>query len=159
MGYQSGVRWRIGLGVVLALLLAGWLGLAFTTSAGTDAHAFRNAAAKTAQGALSAVRTARLAGQARLDGRMFDTTLSPVLDNAVRGVATAEEELAATPAPGPAQAPIRDQLTRLLDEASRTVGDLVAAFDRSEDPAARSAVAALGPLGDRLADFVEEHRP
>src|SRR6266568_877852 len=63
MGYQSGVRWRIGLGVVLALLLAGWLGLAFTTSAGTDAHAFRNAAAKTAQGALSAVRTARLPGR------------------------------------------------------------------------------------------------
>jgi type II secretory pathway pseudopilin PulG len=153
------VRRKIELVVVLALLLAGWVAVAFTTSAGTDAHAFRTAAAKTAQGALSAVRTAHLAGQARLDGRMFDTTLSPVLDNAVQGVATAQEELAATPAPGPAEAAIRDQLTGLLQDAARTVGDLAAAFDRGDDGAARSAVGGLGPLGDRLADFVEGHRP
>jgi len=145
--------------VVLVLVVAGWVALAFQTSSGTDPQAFRQAVAKTAQGALSAVRTARLAGQAQLDGRMLDTTLSPVLDNAVEGVATAQQELAGTPAADPAEATVRDQLARLLDEAARTVGALVAAVDRNDDAAAGSAVTALGPLGDRLDDFLQGHRP
>jgi len=144
--------------VVLVLVVAAWVGLAFQLSSGTDPHAFRQTVAKTAQGALSAVRSARLAGQAQLDGRMFDTTLSPVLDNAVRGVATAQEELASTPAADPGQAAVRDQLAGLLDAAARTVGALVAAFDRNDDGAARAAVTALGPLGDRLDDFLQGHR-
>ena len=54
---------------------------------------------------------------------------------------------------------IRDQLSRLLDDAARTVGTLVAAVDRNDGTAARSAVAALGPLGDRLDDFARGHQP
>jgi hypothetical protein len=153
------MRWRVVLVAVLALLVAGWVALAVYTGGGTDPLAFRQAVAKTAQGGLSAVRTARLAGQAQLDGQMFETTLSPILDNAVEGVATAQEELAGTPAPGPPEVGIRDQLSRLLDAAARTVGALVAAFDRNDDAAARSAVAALGPLGDRLDDFLQGHAP
>ena len=145
--------------VVLVLVAAGWVALAFQTSSGTDPQAFQQVVARTSQGALSAVRTAELAGQAQLDGRMFQTTLSPILDNAVRGVATAQEELAGTPAADPSQAAVRDQLAGLLDGSARTVGALVAAFDRDDEDAARSAVAALGPLGDRLDDFLQGHRP
>jgi len=153
------MRWRVVLVVVLVLVAAGWVGLAVATGGGTDPLAFRQAVAKTAQGGLTAVRTAHLAGQAQLDGRMFDTTLSPILDNAVEGVATAQQELAGTPAPGAPELAIRDQLSRLLDDAARTVGTLVAAVDRNDDAAARSAVAALGTLGDRLDDFARGHQP
>jgi hypothetical protein len=153
------MRWRIGPVIALALAVAAWVGLAVATSGGPGPHEFRQAAAKSAQGALSAVRTAQLAGQERLAGRIFETSLAPLLDNAVEGVATASERLVGTPAPGPPEAASRDQLMVLLDEAARTVGDLVGALDRGDDAAARSAVGALGPLGDRLADFVEEHRP
>jgi hypothetical protein len=152
------VRWRIGLVVVAVLVVAGWVGLAFHLSSGTDPQAFQQAVAKTAQGALSAVRTAELAGQAQLSGRMFQTTLSPILDNAVQGVATAQQELAGTPAADAGQTAVRDQLARLLDGSARTIGALVAAFDRDDDAAARSAVAALGPLGDQLDDFLQGHR-
>jgi hypothetical protein len=145
--------------VVLALLVAGWVGLALATGGGTDPQAFRQAVAKTTQGALSAVRTAQLAGQARLSGKLLDTALAPILDNSVRGVATAQEELAGTPPADSGQVAVRDQLVGLLDQAARTVDGLVAAFDRGDDSAARAAVGALGPLGDRLDDFLEGHRP
>jgi hypothetical protein len=144
---------------VLALLVLAWVGLALVSGGGPDPHGFRQTAAKAAQGALTGVRTARLAGQAQLDGRAVETFVSPVLDNAVQAVATAQERLAGTPAPGAAEAGTRDELTRLLDDAARTVGDLVAAIDQGDDAAARGAVGALGPLGDRLDDFVQGHRP
>src|SRR5438034_5591270 len=153
------MRRRVVLVVLLVLVVAGWAAVAVGTGTGTDPLAFRQTVAKTAQGGLSAVRTAELAGQAQLDGKMFETTLSPILDNAVEGVATAQQELAGTPAPGAPELAVRDQLSRLLDAAARTVGALVAAFDRDDDAAARAAVAALGPLGDGLDDFLQGQAP
>jgi hypothetical protein len=142
--------------LVLAVV-AGWAALALVATAGPDPHAFRKTAANAAQGALTAVRTARLAGEAELDGRLLPTYLAPVLDNAVRGVADAQNEVALSPPPGTAEAQLRDELVALLVDAERETGLLVAAFDRDDDDAARAAIDALAPVGDRLDAFVEEH--
>ncbi len=151
------MRWRIGLLGAVALLLVGWVAQAWSTSQGPNLHDFRTTVATCAQGALSAVRTAQLAGRAELDGRAVETYTTPVLDNAIEGVGTAQQRLTGTPPPGPAEAVTRDELARLLDESARTLHDLVAALDRGDDPAASADVDALGRLGDRLADFLEEH--
>jgi hypothetical protein len=140
-------------------VVAVWAVLALLSTQGPDPHEFRATVAKSAQGALSAVRTARLAGQAQLSGHAFPTYTTPVLDDAVEGVATARQRLAQTPPAGTAQAPVRDELTGLLDDATKAVGDLVSALDRGDDGAAGTAVDALGRVGDRLSGFVEAHRP
>jgi hypothetical protein len=153
------VRWRTGLVGLLVLLVAGWAVLAVMSTEGPDPHEFRAAAAKSAQGALSAVRTALLVGRAEVSGRAVQTYTTPVLDNAVEGVATAQERLAQTPAPGTAEGAVRDELARLLDDAARSLGALVAALDGGDDGATRTALDALGQVGDRLDGFVQEHRP
>jgi hypothetical protein len=150
------VRRRVVWAVVL-VLAAGWAVLATVSNSGQDPHAFRTAAHQAAQGALSAVRTAHLAGKAGLDGHLLPTYLTPVLDNAVEGVATAQQDLALATPPGPSEARTRDELAALLDDAARQTGLLVAAVDRDDNAAARAAVDALASVGDRLAEFVERH--
>jgi hypothetical protein len=143
----------------LAVLVAVWVVLAMVSGGGPGKQEFDKAVANTAQGALSAVRTAQLAGQAALDGRATRTFLSPVLDNALQGVVTAQRELAQTPPPSDTEVGTRDELSRLLNEGARATGDLVAAVHRGDDREARAAVAALGSIGDRLAGFMERHQP
>jgi hypothetical protein len=142
----------------VAVLIAGSVALAVVDGGGPDSQAFGQTVAKAAQGGLSAVRTGQLAGQAELTGRVTRTFLSPLLDDAVQGVATAQRELAQTPPPNVAAAGTRDELMKLLDEAVRATGDLVGAFHRGDGTAAHAAVDALGPIGDRLADFVERQQ-
>jgi hypothetical protein len=144
--------------VAVALLVTGWLALTVGSTGGADDQEFDKAAATSAQGALSAVRTAQLAGRADLDGRVTRTFLSPLLDDAVRAVATAQQRLALTPPPDSARVGVRDELTKVIDEAGRATGDLVGAVGRGDDAAVRAAVDALGPIGDRLAGFGERHR-
>jgi hypothetical protein len=153
------VRRRWWLPLVVVALVGGWIGLALTTTGGADAHEFRTTTAKAAQGALSAVRTAWLSGQADLDGRITQEFLSPVLDNAAEGVATAQRQLTRTPPPGDAEAGTRDALASLLDDAARATADLIAAVERGDNGALRAVVDALGTVGDRLAAFVEGHQP
>lgn len=143
--------------LALAALVAGWVVIAAVTSAGADPHEFRKTAATAARGALSAARTARLSGQAELAGRVTTTFLSPVLDNAMEGIATAEQRLAQEPPPGTAEAGTRDELATLLGQAARATTNLAAAVDRDDEAAVRAAVDALGEVGDRLDDFVQRH--
>ncbi|GAA1825878.1 hypothetical protein HC028_15180 [Planosporangium flavigriseum] len=151
-------RGRRRLALWLAALIAGWGALAVMSGARPSGQDFDKVLAKSAEGALSAVRTAQLAGQAELDGRATRTYLSSVLDDALRGVVTAQQRLAQVPPPDRGQPGNRDELLKLLHDAARATGDLVAAVQRGDDRATRFAVDALGPIGDRLAGFVERHQ-
>jgi hypothetical protein len=154
------MRWRGrgGLAVGLALSVAVWIALGVVTAGSPDRHDFVRAATKSAQRALSAVRTAHLVGQAYLNGRVTRAFLSPLLDNSVQGVVTAQQELARTPPPDASEAGTRGELMTLLDQAGRATGDLARAFHRGDDTAARAAVDALAPIGDRLADLLEHQQ-
>jgi hypothetical protein len=140
------------------LLIACGAALALTGAGGPGRGEFPGIAVKVAQGALSAVRTADLAGRAGLNGRVTRTFLSPVLDSTADGVATARQELDRASPPDADDVSTRDELSKLLDEAERATSDLVTAFERGDGAAAHAAVDALGPVGDRLTDFIERHR-
>jgi hypothetical protein len=148
-------RWLL---VALAVVVAGWLGLAFTTTGGPNPTDYRTTVLQAAEGALSAVRTARLAGQADLAGRTFDPYLSTVLDDALSDLADAQRRLAEQSPPGPAAARLRDALAPLLRSASQRTGDLAAAVDHGDEPAQRAALDGLGAVGDQLDGFVNGQR-
>lgn len=150
-------RNRNEVAVALALLVACWLALAIPGLGGPDRQAFDTTVARSARDGLSNVRTAWLVGDAHRDGRVTRTYLSPVLDRSIRAVATAQLRLAETPPPGRAQAAVRDALRTLLDEGERAIGDLVGAVYRGDTAGVRATVAALGAIGDRLADFVDRY--
>jgi hypothetical protein len=144
--------------LVLVALVVGWVTLAVYTTRGPDPQEFRKTAAQVAQGALDAVRTARLAGQVAQDGRALRRYLRPVLDNSRAGIGTALRRLAEQSPPGEAERQLRDELRTLLDVADRRLGDLGWAVERGERAPIATAAAMLSPIGDRLSVFVLRQR-
>jgi hypothetical protein len=141
----------IGYGVAL---LAAWALVAFAVGRPTDYHEYHKTAVESAQAALSAARTAAVAGRAAVDGRLLDPYLSTVLDNAIGSIASAQQQLAAADPPGAAGRRLRDELVPLLVTAGDRTGDL----SRARSAGARTAaVEGLLQTGDRLADFVDRH--
>ena len=60
--------------------------------------------------------------------------------------------------PDAATRALRDELTPLLVEAARRIGDLDLAASAGDDAGIDAVVAGLRQVGDQLADFVERHR-
>jgi hypothetical protein len=146
-------RW-VALGVVIVLV---WVGLAYC-SGPADAHEYRRTAVQAAQAGLNAVRTAALTGVADRDGKLVDPYLSVLIDDSAGAVASAQDQLAAQPPPDAATRALRDELTPLLVEASRRIGDLDLAASSGDDAAIDAVVAGLRQLGDELDGFVGRHR-
>lgn len=144
--------------VALAGLVLGWVTVAVLSSRPEDSHAYRKTAVQAAQGALAAVRTDRLAGQAELDGAVLAPYVAVVYDDSRTALAAAAHDLASAAPPTPASARMRDQLAVLLATADARAGDLVAASQRGDGAALRAAVDALGTVGDQLDDFVTRYR-
>jgi hypothetical protein len=146
-------RW-VALGVVIVLA---WVGLAYCAGP-ADAHEYRRTAVQAAQAGLNAVRTAALAGVADRDGKLVDPYLSVVLDDRAGAVASAQDELAAQAPPDAATRTLRDELTPLLVEAARRIGDLDLVALSGDDAGIDAVVAGLRQVGDQLDGFVERHR-
>ena len=144
--------------VVLALLLAGWAGMAVLSSGPPSPTDYHTQVMQVAQGALGAVRTMRLTGQADLDGRAVSDYVSTVFEDGLTDLSDAQRRLAGDPPPTAELARLRDELAPLLVDAGHRAGDLAAAAERDDRQAMRAAVDALGPLGDRLDDFVNRNR-
>jgi hypothetical protein len=159
-GYPErvGSRARRAAGVAVAVLVVGWVTVAVLSAQPEDVHAYRKTAVQAAQGALAAVRTDRLAGEAELAGRVLAPYVSVVYDDGRRALATAAHDLTGAEPPTPATARMRDQLAALLEVADARAGDLVAASQRRDGPALRAAADALGVVGDQLDDFITRYR-
>jgi hypothetical protein len=146
-------RW-VALGVVAMLA---WVGLAYCAGP-ADAHEYRRTAVQAAQAGLNAVRTATLAGTAGRDGKVIDPYLSVVIDDSTGAVASAHNQLAAQSPPDPATRVLRDELTPLLDEAVRQIGDLHLAMSAGDRAGTDAHLDGLRRVGDRLDDFVGRYR-
>ena len=146
-------RW-VAVGVVIVLA---WVGLAYCAGP-ADAHEYRRTAVQTAQAGLNAVRTAALAGVADRDGKLVDPYLSVVIGDSAGAVASAQDELAAQFPPDAATRALRDELTPLLVEAARRIGNLDLATSAGDDAGTDAVVAGLRQVGDQLDDFVQRHR-
>jgi hypothetical protein len=144
----------IALAVVAVVLLAcGWFGIA---SAGPPRfHAYRKAALQAATAAHDAVRTSALTIGARLEHRASDAYTSVVLDDALGSVSSAEAKLDRLPPPDDRTTTLRDQLTPLLVDAVRQLGDVTTAVDGGDPATIRAAAKGLGVLGDRLDDYLD----
>jgi hypothetical protein len=143
--------------VVLALFLAcgGWQ--AYASTGLPDYQEYRSSAADAAQSAHDALRTARLTGQALLNGRSTGTYAAAVFDDATESLSLAVKDFAGEVPPDVKAAALRDQLAPLFADAVRLLGDVVRAADSGDRSALRAAVPALDPVADRLGDFVERN--
>src|SRR5690349_18498868 len=146
-------RW-VAAGVVLVLV---WAALAYCAGP-PSGHGYRRTAVQVAQAALDAVRTAALAGDADLDGKLLDPYQSVVLDDALGAVAGAQSQLAAESPPDADTRRMRDQLVPLLTDATRQLVDLVLTLAGGDQASARARTGDLHHLGDQLDDFVARYR-
>ncbi|KJK33666.1 hypothetical protein UK23_45235 [Lentzea aerocolonigenes] len=138
----------IGLGaVLLAVVLAGvWP----QTPGG-----FRSTVETSVQDAVSAVGTARLAGQTALRGRAFGAYESTVLDDARKSVATAISDIVDLQVPDETSRQSRDQVLPLLQDSARLIGDLGTGLDEDDRAGASAAVDGLGTVGEKLTTALE----
>jgi hypothetical protein len=140
------------------VVVGAWLAIALLTTRGPDPDEFRKTTVQVAQGALDAVRTARLVGEAERDGRVFHLYVAPVLTNSQQGVGTALRRMAEQPAPGEAELRLREELLALLHQADRRTSELAVAGEHGDRERIGAAVGGLVLVGERLAAFVVRHR-
>ena len=149
---------RVGRWIAVAVVaVLAWVGLAYCAGP-ADAHEYRRTAVQAAQAGLNAVRTAALTAVADRNGKLVDPYVSVVLDDAEGAVASAQSQLAAQPPPDSATRGLRDELSPLLTDAARQLGDLDLLLSSGDRDAVQGAVDALRRLGDRLDDFVARFR-
>ena len=138
----------------LAAVLTGCVAPATSTSS------YEAKAAMTADDAVSAVRTALLAQDAYLDGRMTAAYLETVLVESEGAVGSVRTTFASIQPPATAEADaLRAELDPLLEEADSGLTDLriAARRDRPDDLAATAED--LAPVADELEAFGQEHAP
>ena len=149
-------RWWAAL--LVALVVGAWGVGGYLVTKPTDFHDYRKTAVQAAQSAYGAVTTARLTGEARGDARLYRRYAGTMLDDARDALAGAAKQFSATAPPDDVTNAIREQLAPLLVDADTTLGAVERALDDEDDAALAAAVAALEPVGEALADFIEEHR-
>ncbi|WP_143467157.1 hypothetical protein [Lentzea kentuckyensis] len=143
-------RWAVLIGLGAGLLAVVLIGV-WPVSAGQ----YRSTVETGVQEAVSSVGTARIAGQQALRGNTFPPYQSTVVDDARKALATAASDVMELQVPGPDSARLRDDVSPLLQDSARLVGDLGAALENDDRPAAEAAVAGLTAVGEKLAAVLE----
>jgi len=143
-------------GIAIALVLL--LGAAVPTLRPIDPAGYEDRAVASAEGSLSAVRTAALLARATASGKAFGPYGAVVLGDAREAVATAQRELTTARVPDRRSAALRDEVEPLLAESSAAVGDVGYVLGTGDRAGIDTAAARLDRIGDRLESFVEAHR-
>jgi hypothetical protein len=147
------VRRALGLGLAAAsLLLAGCVTPAPTTSA------YESKAGMTAEAAVSEIRTAIVATDSYLQGRMTAAYLETLLVDAEESLGSVHDTFDSVQPPATAGADaLRGTLNPLLDDAGAAVTDLriAARRDRSDD--LRTTAGDLSSVADELESFGKQH--
>ncbi len=147
-------RTMVGAGLVAVAVI---VVLVYVSSTPPSYRGYEQSAAQAADDALSAVLSARLVSRARLDGKILGPYLTVTLDEAHTAAAKAQTTVAETDSPSEATDKLRAEVTPLLDDAVRAVGDARYASERDDTAALGAAAENLGKLGDELDSFVQEH--
>jgi hypothetical protein len=139
-------------GLAAALLLTGCVAPATTTSG------YASKAGRTAQAAVSAVRTALLAEDAYLRGRLTGTYLETTLREAEGTVGSVRSTFDSMQPPETSGADgLRATLDPLLEQADSGLTDLRIAARRDDRAGLTSAAGDLARTADRLDGFAREH--
>ena len=139
--------------VALASLL---LGGCVTPAPSTSAYAAK--AGMTADAAVSEVRTALLATDAFLHGRMTAAYLETLLVDAEESVGSVHDTFdSVQPPAAPGADSLRDTLDPLLEDASSAVTELRIAVRRDRDEDLRTTAGDLSGVADELEAFAKQH--
>jgi len=144
----------LGLAVAATvLLLAGCVAPAPTTAA------YEAKAGMTADAAVSEVRTALVATDAYLHGRMGSAYLETMLVAAEEALGSVQDTFDSVQPPAAAGADsLRDTLDPLLDDAGSAVTELRIAARRDRDVTLRTTAGDLTGTADELEAFGKQHR-
>jgi hypothetical protein len=141
--------------IILAAVLLLWAGFAYDVTRPADRRDYHRTAVQVAESAHDGVRTGWLIGREQLADRVFGTFVTSTFDDAEKAVAGASKQFASEAPPDEASTGLRDQLSPLLRDAARLLGD---ASEAADDNALRQAVDELGKLADQLDAFVEANQ-
>jgi hypothetical protein len=142
----------LGAAVLAALVAIGVLSLLPSSY-----PSYRETAVSAAQESLSAARTLIVATQAAQQGRLLSPVLTTVVEDARGAASTAEQQISAEDVPDERSATLRDELTPLLADTVRYVGDVARAVDAGDDVLLRTALDQLAATADDLADFTKRY--
>lgn len=143
-------RWAVLICLGVALLALVLLGVWPQTAGG-----YRSTAESSVQDALSAVGTARIAGQVAVRDSAFHSYESTVLDDARTSVTTAFSDVGDLPAPDSGSRRVRDEVLPLLQESARLIDDLDLSLGEDDLASATRAVDGLGSVQERLSVVLE----
>ena len=136
--------------VALAVVLAACVGPA------RDFPTYEEKAVETAESARSAVETARLAIRLA-DGRAFPPTITVIVEEAEEDLDATQGTFDSVQPPDARSDRIRDQLDRILSEATDTVSRMRIAARRAQLQGLHAYAGPLEELSNRLQDFAGDH--
>jgi hypothetical protein len=140
-----------------AALLAALLGLAGCVTPAPTTSAYAGKAGSTAEAAVSAVRTALLAEDAFVRGRLTAAYLETTLVDAEDTIGSVRATFDSVQPPDtPAADGLRGTLDPLLEQAGSGLTDLRIAARRDDRAALASTADDLGGVADRLEAFAQE---
>jgi hypothetical protein len=116
---------------------------------------FRLKARNSAKAALSAVATSQLAARLVRDRGAFSTYVSVVLDSAERDITSVASTFSSIQSPSQASDHLRDELGRVLDDASSTISAMRIAARRDERNYLLHSAEDLPKLSDKLQRYAE----
>lgn len=143
--------------VAAAVVLLALLGLGYCAVQPPDYHQYRKTANQAADAAYGAVRTTALTVGALLEHQVTGPYTAVVVDDALSSVASATQQLTQLAPPDKPTTAMRAELTPMLADAARELGDVSTALDQGDPDRIRTAAQGLGALGDRLDHYLEEH--
>lgn len=148
---------RVIVGAVVAVVVLVLVGLGFSSTQPPDFHKYRTTANQAAEAAHDAVRTTALTVGALLQHRVTSPYASVVVDDAVTSVAGATQQLAQLAPPDAETVAMRAELTPLLSDTARELGDVSHALEDGAPDDIRHSAADLQRLGDRLDQYLGKH--
>jgi hypothetical protein len=141
--------------LILAALVLFWAGFAYDATRPPDPKSYHRTVVQVAEATYNGVRTGWLTGREELAGHLFSTYSDAAFGDATKAVSGAAKQFAGEAPPDQASARLRDQLSPMVLEAMRQLGD---AAQAENDAALRKAVDGLDALAEQLDAFVEANR-
>jgi hypothetical protein len=140
----------VALAAALLVSLAGCVGNAATTPA------YRGKAHLSAEAAVSAMQTAKLAVDSSAKGNLFDNYLEVVLSQAEDDLGSVQQQFDSIQPPNSIEADrLRQRLDAMLTRGAGLLADLRIAARRDEQAEMIATAADIAPLADQLDAFAE----
>jgi len=139
--------------VIVAVLV----GLGVLSQRPADYTSYHKEALSSAEGALSAVRSLRLAVDASQHGRILPPVLKNMIDDSRTAATTAVQQLGDQDVPDERSARLRDEVSPLLAEAVSEISEAARAIDSDDEDLLNKTLDRMAETADDLDDFIDRY--